>query len=169
MKRISFILAFGLLSATVASAGMAQVVTGELGSPGATTTIPGTQLPPPDPAFGGVIKEKATESTPWWPPRIVPPKGAPNILLIMTDDQGYGAPSTFGGVIPTPAMDALAADGLRFTNVHSTAICSSTRAALITGRNHHSAGFGVVGEAATGFPGYDFDHPARERDHRARS
>ncbi len=155
MTRISFILAFGLLSATVASPGMAQEVTGELGSPGATTTIAGTQLPPPDPAFGGVIKEKATESTPWWPPRIVPPEGAPNILLIMTDDQGFGAPSTFGGVIPTPAMDALAAEGLRFTNVHSTAICSSTRAALITGRNHHSAGFGVVGEAATGFPGYD--------------
>jgi arylsulfatase len=133
----------------------AQEVTGTLGSPGATSTINGAQLPPPDRAFGGVIKEKATESTPWWPPRIVPPTGAPNILLIMTDDQGYGAPATFGGVIPTPAMDKLANEGLRFTNVHSTAICSSTRAALITGRNHHSVGYGVVGEAATGFPGYD--------------
>jgi arylsulfatase A-like enzyme len=133
----------------------AQDVTGTLGSPDATTSIPGNQIPAPDPAFGGVINQKATESTPWWPPRIVPPKGAPNILLIMTDDQGFGAPSTFGGVIPTPAMDQLASEGLRYTNFHSTAICSSTRAAIITGRNHHSVGFGVVGEAATGYPGYD--------------
>ena len=102
-----------------------------------------------------MIKEKASESTPWWAPRVVPPKGAPNVLLIMTDDQGFGAPSTFGGVIPTPAMDRIAKDGLRYTNFHSTSLCSPTRAALITGRNHHSVGFGVVGEIATGFPGYD--------------
>ncbi len=73
----------------------------------------------------------------------------------MTDDQGFGAPSTFGGVIPTPAMDRIAKEGLRFTNFHSTSLCSPTRAALITGRNHHSVGFGVVGEIATGYPGYD--------------
>ena len=133
----------------------AQQVTGELGSPNATTTIDGKQLPPPDPKFGGVIKEKASESTPWWPPRIVPPKGAPNVLLIMTDDEGFGAPSTFGGVIETPALDRIAKSGLRYTQFHSTSLCSPTRAALITGRNHHVAGFGVVGEAATGFPGYD--------------
>ena len=123
--------------------------------PSATTTIDGKQLPPPDPKFGGVIKEKASESTPWWPPRVVPPKGAPNVLLIMTDDQGFGAPSTFGGVIPTPTMDRIARDGLRYTNFHSTSLCSPTRAAIITGRNHHSVGFGVVGEISTGFPGYD--------------
>ena len=134
---------------------VAQQVTGELGSPTATTTITGKQLPPPPPPFGGVIKEKASESTPWWPPRVVPPKGAPNVLLIMTDDQGFGAPSTFGGVIPTPSMDRIAAAGLRYTNFHSTSLCSPTRAALITGRNHHSVGNGVVGEIATGFPGYD--------------
>ncbi len=86
----------------------AQEITGVAGSPSATTTLSGKQLPPPDPAFGGVIKEKASESTPWWPPRVVPPKGAPNVLLIMTDDQGFGAPSTFGGVIPTPSMDRIA-------------------------------------------------------------
>jgi len=85
----------------------------------------------------------------------VPPKGAPNVLLIMTDDQGFGAPSTFGGVVPTPAMDRIANEGLRFTNFHSTSLCSPSRAALITGRNHHSVGFGVVGEIATGYPGYD--------------
>jgi hypothetical protein len=66
-----------------------------------------------------------------------------------------GAPSTFGGVIPTPTMDRIAREGPRFTNFHSTSLCSPTRAAIITGRNHHSVGFGVVGEIATGFPGYD--------------
>jgi arylsulfatase A-like enzyme len=73
----------------------------------------------------------------------------------MTDDQGFGAPSTFGGVIPTPTMDRIAQQGLRYTNFHSTALCSPSRAAIITGRNHHSVGYGVVGEVATGFPGYD--------------
>jgi arylsulfatase len=130
-------------------------VTGTLGSPAATTTIPGNQLPAPDPKFGGVIKQSATESKPWWPPKVVPPRGAPNVLLIMTDDQGYGVTSTFGGVIPTPAMDRLAKSGLRYTQFHSTALCSPTRAALITGRNHHSSGFGVIGEMSTGYPGYD--------------
>src|SRR6476661_2787908 len=129
--------------------------TGELGSPSATTTVGGAQLPVPDPQFGGVIKEKASDSKAWWPPRVVPPKGAPNVLLIMTDDSGFGAPSTFGGVVPTPALDRIAKTGLRYTNFHSTALCSPSRAALITGRNHHVAGFGVVGEVATGFPGYD--------------
>jgi arylsulfatase len=73
----------------------------------------------------------------------------------MTDDQGYGITSTFGGVIPTPAMDRLAKAGLRYTQFHSTALCSPTRAALITGRNHHSVGFGVISELSTGYPGYD--------------
>jgi len=146
-------LVFGL--AIRSAPGIAQQVTGELGSPSATTTISGKQLPPPDPAFGGVIAEKASESKAWWPPRVVPPKGAPNVLLIMTDDEGFGAPSTFGGVVETPALERLAKNGLRYTQFHSAALCSPTRAALITGRNHHVAGFGVVGEAATGFPGYD--------------
>jgi arylsulfatase len=130
-------------------------VTGTLGTPNATTTIPGNQLPPPDPAFGGEIKEKASQSKSWWKPRVVPPKGAPNVLLILTDDCGFGAPGTFGGVVPTPALDRIAKTGLRYTQFHSAALCSPTRAALITGRNHHVAGYGVVGDAATGFPGYD--------------
>jgi len=132
-----------------------QQITGVLGSASATTTISGKQLPPPDPKFGGVIKENAAQSKAWWAPRVVPPKGAPNVLLIMTDDVGFGAPSTFGGVIPTPALDRIAHDGLRYTNFHSTALCSPTRAALITGRNHHSVGFGVISEQSTGFPGYN--------------
>jgi arylsulfatase len=105
--------------------------------------------------FGGVIKESAKDSKSYWPPRVVPPKGAPNVLLIMTDDQGYGVSGTFGGVIPTPAMDRIAKAGLRYTQFHSTSLCSPTRAALITGRNHHSVGFGVITEVSTGFPGYD--------------
>lgn len=121
----------------------------------ATINIPGNQLPAPDPKFAGVIKENAAQSTPWWPPRITPPKDAPNVLLIMTDDVGFGAPSTFGGVIPTPALDRIAKAGLRYTQFHSTALSSPTRAALITGRNHHSVGFGVISEQSTGFPGYD--------------
>jgi arylsulfatase len=147
-----------MLSAAVMVAGapaFGQEVTGVMGSPSATTTIPGNQIPAPAPKFGGVIKENATDSKPWWPPTIVPPKGAPNILLIMTDDQGYGVSGTFGGVIPTPALDRIAAAGLRYTEFCSTALCSPTRAALITGRNHHSTGFGVITELSTGFPGYD--------------
>ncbi|CCM75374.1 arylsulfatase [Rhizobium mesoamericanum] len=141
--------------ALAAGAACAQQVTGTLGSPGATTTIDGRQLPAPDPSFGGTITNDALSSKPWWAPRIVPPKGAPNILLVITDDAGFGVPSTFGGVIPTPTMDRIAANGLRYNNVHSTALCSPTRAALITGRNHHSVGFGVISEQSTGFPGYN--------------
>ena len=119
----------------------AQQIIGTPGSPSATETIDGKQLPPPPLPFGGVIKESAKDSKPYWPPSVVPPKGAPNVLLIMTDDQGYGVSGTFGGVIPTPAMDRIASAGLRYTQFHSTALCSPTRAALITGRNHHSVGY----------------------------
>lgn len=91
-----------LLASTAVWPAAVQEVTGELGSPSATTTIPGNQLPAPTPPFGGVIKETLDGSKVWWAPRIVPPKGAPNVLLIMTDDQGYGVSGTFGGVIPTP-------------------------------------------------------------------
>src|SRR6266702_2837140 len=159
MKSARQILLSGMLAAAVmavATSALAQIqTTGTSGAPGATTTIDGKQLPPPDPKFGGVIKEKASESKPWWPPRVVPPKSAPNVLLIMTDDVGFGAPSTFGGIIPTPNLDRIANMGLRYTQFHSTALCSPTRAALITGRNHHTEGFGVIAEQSTGFPGYN--------------
>ncbi|MGO9392081.1 arylsulfatase [Rhodoblastus sp.] len=134
---------------------LAQQTTGVPGSPEATTTIDGKQLPPPDPKFGGVIKDDALQSKPWWAPRVTPPKSAPNVLLIITDDSGFGMPGAFGGVIPTPTMDAIAKEGLSYTRMFSTALCSPTRAALITGRNHHSVGFGVISEQSTGFPGYN--------------
>src|SRR5512137_572368 len=148
LSALTFLLAPG-------SAPRAQGTTGVPGSPSATITIDGKQLPPPPQKFGGTIERNTKGSKPFWPARVVPPKGAPNVLLIITDDVGYGAPSTFGGVIPTPSLDRVANNGLRYTNFHSTALCSPTRAALITGRNHHSAGFGVVAEQATGYPGYD--------------
>jgi arylsulfatase A-like enzyme len=154
MKTTHSILILSLLAGTVTVQAEIQT-TGTPGSPGATTTISGQQLPAPDPKFGGVIKDGALQSKAWWAPRIVPPKDAPNVLLIITDDSGFGVPSTFGGVIPTPTMDRLAKTGLRYNNIHSTALCSPTRAALITGRNHHSSGFGVVSEQSTGFPGYN--------------
>jgi arylsulfatase len=145
-------LALGL--ALVPAAAQVQT-TGTPGAPDATTTIDGRQLPAPQPTFGGMIRDDALTSTPWWAPRIVPPAEAPNILLIITDDAGFGVPSTSGGVIPTPTMDRIAQNGLLYNNIHSTALCSPTRAALITGRNHHSAGFGVISEQSTGFPGYN--------------
>jgi arylsulfatase A-like enzyme len=154
LSKIAIFLSSSLCALLLAAA-QAQQINGTPGSPSATTTIDGKQLPPEPPKFGGVIKEDAKESTPYWPPSVVPPKGAPNVLLIMTDDQGYGVSGTFGGVIPTPNMDRIAKAGLRYTQFHSTALCSPTRAALITGRNHHSVGFGVIGEMSAGYPGYD--------------
>jgi arylsulfatase len=154
-RRIRWIALAVAVSVVVVPTAAAQQTKDESGSPAATTTISGKQLPAPEPKFGGVINEDALSSKPWWAPRIVPPEGAPNVLLIITDDSGFGVPSTFGGVIPTPAMDRIADNGLRYNNIHSTALCSPTRAALITGRNHHSVGFGVVSEQATGFPGYN--------------
>ena len=157
---ISRIMMLGGLAflAAVTAAGtpaMAQQTTGTPGSPGATTTIDGRYLPAPPQKFEGDINVNAAQSKPYWPARAVPPQGAPNVLLIMTDDVGFAAPSTFGGVIPTPTLDRVAAMGLRYTAFHTTALCSPTRAALITGRNHHSVGTGVVVDQATGYPGYN--------------
>jgi arylsulfatase A-like enzyme len=112
-------------------------------------------LPTPDPPFGGLIGRVAHDSKPDFPQSVTAPKGAPNVLLILTDDTGFGAASTFGGPIPTPTLDRVAQHGLRYNNFHTTALCSPTRAALLTGRNHHSVGFGNISEFATGYPGYD--------------
>ena len=84
------------------------------------------------------------------------------MLLIMIDDQGYGVSGTFGGVIPTPALDPVATAGLRYTQFHSAALCSPTRAALITGRNHHAVGFGIIAELSRGYPAMIFLDFGRE-------
>ncbi len=99
-------LLFGVVGSTAAQQSDAPA-----GSPAATRAIDGLQLPAPGVPFGGKIKRNALQSTPFWQPRIAPPEGAPNVLLIITDDVGFGAPSTFGGVIPTPALDRIARDG----------------------------------------------------------
>src|SRR2546430_4290628 len=101
-------------------------------------------LPPPEPPFKGVIGETYKDSKPDKIPIVKAPEGAPNVLLVLIDDCGFGQWSTFGGQIPTPNLDRLAKNGLRYTRFHTTALCSPTRAALLTGRNHHSVGMGVI-------------------------
>jgi arylsulfatase len=121
----------------------------------AAPTVTSKVLPFEDFRYTGNVGRTVSESDPPQFPQIVrPPKGAPNIVLILIDDAGYGQFGTFGGAVPTPALDSIAAAGLRYTRFHTTALCSPTRAALLTGRNHHVAGTGVITEAATGYDGY---------------
>jgi arylsulfatase A-like enzyme len=111
-------------------------------------------LPQPEPPFAGTIGKTVAESKPDYPKPTKAPADAPNVLLILTDDTGYGHASTFGGMAATPALDKLAQNGVRYGMFHTTALCSPTRAALLTGRNHHSVGTGVIIEMGTGYPGY---------------
>ncbi len=113
-----------------------------------------TVLPIPPPPFRGTLGTTYKDSTPYAIPPITAPAGAPNVLLVLLDDEGYGQSGTFGGLIPTPTLDRLAAGGLRYTRFHVTALCSPTRAALLTGRNNHAVGVGVITNLATDFPGY---------------
>src|SRR5262249_44478504 len=112
-------------------------------------------LPAPPVPFKGTMGLKAKDSKSDFPQPVQAPRGAPNILLVLLDDVGFGATGTFGGPAATPTLDRLAADGLRYNQFHTTALCSPTRAALLTGRNHHTVHTGVIMEAGTGFPGYD--------------
>ena len=107
-----------------------------------------------DNEFGGVIGDTWRESTPWWPPEQVPPAGAPNVLLVVLDDVGFAQLGCYGSDIATPRIDAVAADGVRLANFHTTALCSPTRACVLTGRNHHSVGMGRIADLALGFPGH---------------
>jgi arylsulfatase A-like enzyme len=111
-------------------------------------------IPRPDPEFKGKIGETLKDSIPSYPPPLKAPQGAPNVLVILLDDVGFGHTSTFGGPVATPTLDRLAKNGLKYNRFHTTALCSPTRAALLTGRNHHSAGTGVIIELGTGYPGY---------------
>jgi len=114
-----------------------------------------SRLPLPEPEFKGVIGKTYLDSKEDWPKVPTPPEGAPNVVVILLDDVGFGQVSTFGGPVPTPALDKLAARGLRYNRFHTTAICGPSRAALITGRNHHNCGVGFLAEWATGFPSYN--------------
>jgi arylsulfatase A-like enzyme len=132
---------------------------------GAVVALPaGAQevLPRPEPKFNGTIGQTYKDSTPDKIPITQAPAGAPNVLFIMIDDSGFGQWSTFGGQIPTPNLDRLAKAGLRYTRFHTTALCSPTRAAMLTGRNHHSAGTGVITEIGSGYPGYSGQIPKSE-------
>ena len=121
---------------------------------GQPTLAAATQLPQPDPKFTGKVGETYKDSVPSYPQPLKAPEGDPNVLLILLDDVGFGMASTFGGPVPTPNLDKLASNGLSYTRFHTTALCSPTRAALLTGRNHHSVGTGVIIEMGTGYPGY---------------
>jgi arylsulfatase A-like enzyme len=121
---------------------------------------PAGKLPPDPPEFKGVVGRTIKDSKPAFPEPARAPKDAPNVLLIMTDDTAFGQASTFGGPIPTPTLERLAKSGLRYNRFHTTALCSPTRAALLSGRNHHSMCSGMVEEFATGFPGYNSLLPA---------
>jgi arylsulfatase len=139
-----------MLIGTVASA-LVFATAARAAEPSKTADV----LPRPDFRFPGEVGRTYLESDKaQFPQPIKAPKGAPNILLILLDDVGFGQFSTFGGGVPSPTMDKLAAEGLRYNRFHTTALCSPTRAALITGRNHHSAAFASITEVATGYDGY---------------
>ena len=129
-------------------------------------TIDRTVLPIRRPPFAGVTKKTLEGSEPDWnqAAHVTPPEGAPNVLLVLIDDAGFGNPSTFGGPIDTPNYTRMAEEGLRYNRFHVTAVCSPTRAALLTGRNQHRVGFGLVGEFSGPVPRLQRDHPARLRD-----
>src|SRR6476659_2329729 len=120
-----------------------------------------SHLPIPSPARRGLITYDAKDPDTKFPPieQLRPPKGAPNVLIVLIDDAGFGSSSAFGGPCQTPSAEALAAGGLKYTRFHTTALCSPTRQALLTGRNHHSAGMGGITEVATGAPGYSSVRP----------
>ena len=133
----------------------APLFAGVCGAAVLQTARAGDVLPPPEAPFKGRIEFNAHDSLPDWPLPATAPKGAPNIVLILVDDAGFGAASTFGGPAQTPELNWLAAHGLRYNRFHVTALCSPTRAALLTGRNDHQVGFGTISDLATGYPGYD--------------
>src|SRR5215208_1928448 len=115
-----------------------------------------SRLPIRRPAFTGVTGKTLAGSEPDWGliGHAAPPEGAPNVLVVLIDDAGFGNPSTFGGPIETPNYDRIADQGLRYNRFHVTAMCSPTRASLLTGRNHHAVGMGGIPEFSGGFPGY---------------
>ncbi len=118
-----------------------------------------TLLPRPVEPFQGIEKRTLEGSEAAFTKPVKAPPNAPNILLVLIDDAGFGNPSTFGGPVATPTLDKLAAEGLRYNRFHVTALCSPTRAALLSGRNHHAVGFGSISELIGGWPGYSTNWP----------
>jgi arylsulfatase A-like enzyme len=152
-------LAFASVQAGVVCAQQSQPAISQNETAPAATTVPppppAESLPRPDFRFKGQVGHTYQDSDPPTFPQVMrPPKGAPNVLLILLDDVGFGQFSAFGGGVPSPNMEKLAAQGLRYIRFHTTALCSPTRAALLTGRDHHVAGTGTITETATGYDGY---------------
>ncbi len=158
LRRRAFALSLVALTVLLAACGQGGGQTAATTGPAARGTA-ASVLPRPDAPFHGVIGETYKDSTPDKIPIVKAPDGAPNVLLVLIDDAGFGQWSTFGGQIPTPNLDRLAKKGLRYTRFHTTALCSPTRAALLTGRNHHSVGMGVITELADAYPGYSGQIP----------
>jgi arylsulfatase A-like enzyme len=148
-----FTLAWVAMAAIVLQSTIAPALAVPYGA-GPPTLAAATQLPQPDPKFAGKVGNTYKDSVPSYPQPIQAPADDPNVLLILLDDVGFGMASTFGGPVPTPNLDKLASNGISYTRFHTTALCSPTRAALLTGRNHHSVGTGVIIEMGTGYPGY---------------
>ena len=113
----------------------------------------------PGTEFSGVVGRTTEESTPAWPQVLRARDGAPNVLMIVLDDTGFGQLGCYGGPIATPNIDALAAEGLRYTRMHTTALCSPSRSCVLTGRNHHANATAAINELATGYPGYNGQIP----------
>jgi arylsulfatase len=155
-RHVRTIAGIGIVAASIAFVGWGalraqQGAASQPAQPSGTPIV----LPRPDPRFPGTIGRTYQDSDPpQFPQPVQAPKGAPNVVVILIDDAGFGQFSTFGGGVPSPTMDRLAAEGLRYNRFHTTALCSPTRAALITGRNHHSVATGVIQEGATGYDGY---------------
>jgi arylsulfatase len=145
-----------LLLALAALPLVAQQATGAPASPGPAQITDRSHLPMPNTIHPKQVTYDAKSPDTKFPPieQVRPPKGAPNVLIVLIDDAGFGSSSTFGGPCQTPALDKLASGGLRYNRFHTTALCSPTRQALLTGRNHHSAGMGNITEVASGAPGY---------------
>lgn len=142
------------VAATLAEAGAAP-------PPAAPPGLDRTKLPIPDPVFKGKLGKTIDKCQPDWGliSDVKPPEGAPNVLLVLVDDAGFGNPSTFGGPVNTPNYTKLAEEGLRYNRHHVVALCSPTRAALLSSRNHHAVGFGSIGELAGPYPGYSAVRP----------
>jgi arylsulfatase len=157
IKNLTILMGFSLLVACNNNQKAGEGQGNASSSPETTSSdsIDRSVLPIPLPPFRGKIEDISANSTPDYPVPAGAPKGAPNVLVIMTDDVGYGASSLFGGPIPTPNFERLAKRGLMYTNFHTTALCSPSRASLITGRNHQTDATGLIMEMATGYPGYN--------------
>ena len=143
-----------LAAASFAPASLASAAETQAAAAEKAPELDRTVLPVTPPDFAGKIGENYKDSVPDWTP-VLPvqaPQGAPNVLVIVLDDVGYGHLGCYGGPIETPNLDKLASEGVRYTDFHTTALCSPTRAALLTGRNHHSVGLAAITEGATGFP-----------------